>query len=141
MVVYKLTDRIPVKIGAATFWIAPLSWGDKARLLSLFKQSAGVELIEPLRAAVETIRVSLKAVDGVQYSDGTEFDCKIDENGCISDEAISELMQVDGIDKLVTVCSMFAMKEINQLELAGVEIDLSKVQSLKKKPSVQSVAS
>jgi hypothetical protein len=110
-------------------------------LLTLYKQSGGTEISDPMKIAVETLRSSLKSVDGIEYADGSMFQVELDESGNASEESISELLQIDGIDKLVTVCSSFAMKEIKSLQLEGVEIDLSQVRSVKKKPVVQSVAS
>ena len=141
MVVYKITDRIPLKIGDATFWVAPLSWADRSELLSCYQTKSGEETHEPLKIGMLTLKMSIKEVDGVQYSDGTEFGCELDDRGRLTDDCVSELCQLDCVDKLVTVCSKLAMNGPAKMDLDGVEINFSNVKSAKKKQSALTVAS
>lgn len=101
---------------------------------------AGAEIQEPMKAAMTTIKLSLKAVEGIQYSDGTEFSLEMSEDGTVSDDSLSELMQLDGIDKLVSVCSHFAMRDMKDPKLDGVNVDFDKVKNVKKKQSGLSAA-
>lgn len=141
MVVYRITDRISVKISGVTFWVSPLTWLQKSQVLSLFQIKAGTEHYEPMKAAMTTIKLSLKAVDGLQYADGTEFHLETLEDGTVSDESLSEIAQLDGIEKLFTVCSGFALRDIKDPKLDGVEVSFDKVKNIKKKPSALSAAS
>ena len=141
MIIYRVTDRIPVKIGGVTFWVAPLSWRHKSQILSMYKVKAGEELVDPMGIAMMTLKFSLKEVEGVAYADGSSFTLHMTEDDTVSDESLSEVMQLDGIDKLVTVCSQFALKDLSDPKLDGVVVDMSGIKSCKKKSLAQTQVS
>jgi len=140
MIIYKVTDRIPIIVGPVTFWVAPLSWSDKMEILSHYKLKAGEERLNHLEIAMRTIQLSLKKVDGLKYADGTDYELSLDENGNVTQESVSEIMQLSGSHHLVTVCGQFAVGEIKALELDGAKIDFSQVKTVKKKSSGLAVA-
>lgn len=133
MIIYRTTDRIPVKIGEATFWIAPLSGAQKTELLSMTLVKSGEERFLALAHACRTIAMSVKAVTGIQNADGEEYVLSFDANGDLTKECVEELITVDGADKLVTVAGAFALSQFGDPKLDGVVVDFSKVQTLKKK--------
>lgn len=169
IVIYRLSDKVPVKIGGLTFWLSPLSVDQKARLAHLTRRVSGVDEEDTLRYAHLALKLSLKGLDGAQDSSGSEYSLSFDPEGCLTDECASEVLQLDGYDKLIALCRAWAQSGVRTPEAMredylgrikeqyeagllseaqyngamsiyqfdGVEVDLSKVQSVKKKSSPQ----
>lgn len=136
MIVYRTTDRIPVKIGDVTIWICPLSAGQYAEVVSLTKYKGGREIPDPGAMAILTLRYCVKSVDGlgdVKYADGTDFLLEFDESGNLTEDSLSVLIQVLGSDKLTLLASQVAVKGIGDHKIPGVKIDLKNAVTAKKK--------
>lgn len=132
MKIYKSSDRIPVKLGPVTFWLSPMLWKHKTEIIGLTQMSGGQEKVDGNKIAFLTVKYSLKSVDGLQCADGSPYELETDSDGIPSDDAVSELFQLDNADRLVLVASTWIHK-IKPLDLEGVEIDLAQVKSTKKK--------
>lgn len=133
MIVYRLTDRIPVKIGELTFWLAPLSASQKSELLSLVTIKEGEERVKPMEVALRCVSMSLKKLEGdVKTSDGEPYELSFDPNGNLTRECAEEVFGLDGSEKMLLVCKEFAFNELKDPKLDGVTVDFSKVQSVKK---------
>jgi hypothetical protein len=142
--IYRLTDRIPVQIGDATFWLAPLSGHQQTELLQMTVLQGGEEKFRALDHAKKAISMSVKRVEGITYSDDEPYVLSFvdnDESKELTAECAEELMRLDGADKLVRVCGQFALQDIRDPKLEGVTVDFSKVQTLKKKLSIENPAS
>lgn len=131
MIVYRLTDRIPVKIGEVTFWISPLSHEQKITLMGFLRVRAGEEIQDSLRAAAYALKVSVKAVDGLTLADGSKYELS-HEGNALTDDCVAELTQLTGADKLVAACAALA-NSIREHKIEGVEIDLKGVRTLSQK--------
>lgn len=132
MVIHRLTDKIPVRIGEITFWMSPISWEDRTRLLSFTKMVSGQEVTDAMKMAAETIRCSLKDIEGVEYADETPYELTFDSNHRLSDECLAELWQLENIDKLIKACSALLYGQTSDLKDQGIEIDYSAVKASKK---------
>lgn len=134
MIVYKTTDRIPVKIGEVTLWIAPLSAGQYAEVVSLTKLKGGQEIPNAGGMALLTLSYCIKSVDGLdaKFLDGSEFELEF-EGEKISDESLNCLIQILGSDKLCLLASQVATKGIGNYKIPGVVIDLKSAIPVKKK--------
>lgn len=132
MKIYKSSDRIPVRLGSITFWLSPMLWRHKTEIIGLTQLSGGTEKVDGNKVAFLTVKYSLKSVDGLQCADGTPYELEIDSEGIPTDDAVSELFQLDNVERLVVVASTWISK-IKALDIEGVEIDLEKVKSSKKK--------
>lgn len=130
MKVYKLTDRIPVKIDGVTFMVAPLSFEQKAEILSCKKIVKGEETEDHAKMVQLSIKYSVKSVSGLQNADGSEYQLEL-VDGVLSDACISELLSLSIQGKLATACANL-MNGISKYDIEGVDIDLDNVQSLKK---------
>lgn len=133
MVVYRMTDRIPVKIGELTFLLAPLNVAQKARLLASVQNVAGVQNEDAFSKASLAIRMSVKEVEGVKCADGSDWVTELGPDGELTDDCLSEIMQVTQNADLVQVCLAFGLNRIEDPGLPGIEIDLKGVRSVKKK--------
>jgi hypothetical protein len=132
LILYRPTDRIPVRIGPVTFWVSPLSYLEKAELISLVQRKEGEENTPAFRYAIETLRRSLKKVEGLKCADGSDYALEMGDDGYPTFESVEDLANVEGSEKLITIVGNFAMKEIKDYGLEGVVIDFSKVESVKK---------
>lgn len=131
MIIYRLTDRIPVKIAKLTFWIAPLSFEQKSNLLDCKKMEAGKEVVDGGKRAKLALQYAIKKVDGLKCSDGTDYALKMDEAGNLSDESVDELSGLNCLGPLVSVC-LGLMNGVSDMKVEGVEINLKGVVSEKK---------
>lgn len=131
MIVYRLTDRIPVIIGDLTFLIAPMSFEQKIAIMESGKMAAGKETKDMARSAVMAMKYSVKSVKGLKNADGSDYELTFDESGNLSDESISELLQVEQYPKLLEVTTQF-VNGIKDPKIKGVTVDLQGVTNVKK---------
>lgn len=132
MIIYKLTDRIPVQIGDLRFLISPLSSAQKLEIISQVKMSSGKEVHDYTKQALLSIKHGVKKVEGLKCFDGSEYELEFDESGSLTDDSVSELLQMEGSDKLIIVCSTL-LNQIKEVNLEGVKVELDKVTNIKKK--------
>lgn len=131
MIIYRLTDRIPVKIDDLTFWVAPMSFAEKLALNQAVKTTGGVEVMDAAKVAFLTIKFSVKEVEGIKLPDGSDYPLSFDASGALTDDCVSELLQIDTSPKLVTACGLLT-REIKEHSIKGVKIDLKGVRPGKK---------
>lgn len=132
IVVYRPTDRIPVRMGGATFWVSPLTNQQYAEVMALVQMRAGEEKVEPMALARKTLKFSLKEVEGLSYASGEPYVLSFDESGNLSDECVEDFIRMNGSANLITVCGQFSMNGVRELTLEGVEVDLKGTKSVKK---------
>jgi hypothetical protein len=132
MIVYRLTDRIPVKIGEIEFELSPLDYGDRAKILAVKRLSGGNQIEDGYKAAALSVKYGVKNVKGLTYSDGSEMALKFESDGSLADESVSEILQIDGSDKLITIAMNFAANVFKDPSLEGVTVDLKNVTGPKK---------
>lgn len=131
--IFRPTDRIPVKIGDVTYWLAPLTAGEKQELLAAFRTKGGEQTFDRETYARTAVKMALKKVDGVQNPDESPFSVSLDERGYLTDESLDDVLLLPEYDKLAASVDRLAFKAQDLLSLEGVEIDLKQVQSVKKK--------
>ena len=123
--IYKLSDRIPVKIGPIEFSISPMSFQQKQEILSLVKMSSGESKADEIGMAIKTIKYSVKDVKGIHTIDGSVYQVSLDENGVLTDDCVSELMQLETNSLLIQVLASF-LNGIKDPKIKGVEVVLPK---------------
>lgn len=137
MIIYRTSDRIPVKIGdVLTVWLSPLTVEQRARMFSTaVKMQAGAEQEDAIKAAAMSIKYSVKGIEGdLKNIDGSDYQLEFDPDGSLTDECAEELLQLDGSDKLVRICGHF-LKAISDPGIEGVVVDFKGVKTAKKKES------
>jgi hypothetical protein len=130
MIIYRLTDRIPLKIAELTFWVSPLSYEQKSNLLECKKMEGGKEVIDGGRRARLAIKYALKRVDGLMGSDGKPYEVVMD-GSALSDESVDEILGLECVIPLVRAC-VSLMNGVSEREIEGVQFDLKGVVSEKK---------
>jgi hypothetical protein len=132
MIVYKSTDRVPVKIGDLTFWISPLRADQKLEIMSLVEREGGMEVVDQMKQSFLAVRYSVKEVEGLKNHDGSEYKLSLDDSGVMTDECLDDLLQLEVRQKIVDTC-LKLLPGVQEIKIPGVKIDLKKVRSIKKK--------
>lgn len=91
--IYKMTDKIPVKIHDLTVEISPLNYETKSICQNLILNGRHMD------AAIEALRASIKSVSGLENADGSEYQLDLVE-GKISEACLDELLNVQGSDEM-----------------------------------------
>jgi hypothetical protein len=136
MIVYRLTDRLPIKIDELTFWIAPLSFEKKQVLSTYTRMNGGVETIDFQKVAVATLKFTIKGVEGLTLADGSDYELEFDPAGDLTDESVDVLLRLVQNERLIVACSRLA-NEFKEHEIPGVVIDMKGVVTLPKKKKVK----
>ena len=92
-VVYRVSDKIDVKIGSVTVSLSPLNYKVKADM------QAYVIAGKPMDAAVIALKNSVKAIKGLKLSDGSDYELEFDGDS-INDNCIDDLLNIPESDKL-----------------------------------------
>lgn len=134
MIVYKMSDRIPVEIGDVKFWVSPLSYGQKMELASCSTMVSGEQKIDGPRFATLLIKFSVKEVEGITNFDGTPYELQFDKDGTLSQECLDEILQIEQSPGLLKAATHL-FTSMTDYELDGVKIDMKAVKNVSKKNS------
>jgi hypothetical protein len=132
MRIFRLSDRIPARIGEVTFWLSPLSYEQRIQLLSAKRMEGGVEVDDNAMRARLAMKFAIKDVDGVTCADGSPYAPAKDADGTISLQAVDELASLPIADKAVAACFV-SMRDPGSRQIEGVEFDLQGVKNVEKK--------
>jgi hypothetical protein len=132
MVIYRLTDRIPCKIGELTFWLSPLSHEQKVNLLECKKMEGGQEVVDNVRRARLAMKYGIKEVEGVSCADGTPYRPDMDTDGTLSWAAVDEISELGSLTEIIQASTLMLGK-FWEVKIEGVEFNLKGVKSTAKK--------
>lgn len=129
--IYRTSDNINIKVDSIEVTISPLNMSQKAQLQGDMAKALEGEVVASMNAVSNALKFSIKDIKGLKTldEDGNEVDYKPEfENGQLSDEAISDLFNMEETQKLNSICSSliggfngkFLDPEGNPLE--GVEV-------------------
>lgn len=98
MRVFTKNDRVRVELahagGVVAFLLKPLSVGEKAEVMESVRLSKGEALQSGYDMARKAIKFSLVAVEGFTNSSGGEYQVTKDADGKVSDDSISDLLNM-----------------------------------------------
>jgi len=127
--IYRKSDRVRVKIDGVTFSLAPLSAHQKAEIqAAMLNGRRNMDIKEATQGVVLALKYSIKDVDGVFNTDGTPYRLQLDENKCLSEECVDDLLNLEITEKLSLVCSSLIRKIPDEFtnekgeKMEGVEI-------------------
>lgn len=107
--IYKLTDKIKYQIGELSVSISPLSVNDKNILIDYqVKGTAKRDVNALLEGAIYTIQCAVKAVSGLEDSEGNPYQLQFDESGKLTRECAEELLNIEQSNQLISLCASFA---------------------------------
>lgn len=108
MRIYKITDKIEYKLGELSIKISPLSVEDKNILTGLmFKGQAKQDIAALMEGSLYALQCAIKEISGLENADGSEYVLQFDDNGKLTKECASELLNIDQDSKLISLCSSF----------------------------------
>lgn len=131
MIIFKTTDKVPVKIAEVTFWISPLTLDQRRQINDFTKTQGGVEKVDGFSAAEYYVKFGVKAIDGLTLADGSSYQCSYCDDGTLDDSTLGDIFQLGCFAQLITACTNLAAIAANKIE--GVTIDLKAVKTTKKK--------
>lgn len=99
--IYRMKDRKKIKFDDVTISFAPLSNQEKSELATKAATSSDVGQI--LELSMETLRKSVKHVEGIEYGDGESFKLEFDESGLVSEECMNELMTLSVSTEMLAI--------------------------------------
>lgn len=126
--IYRLTDRISVKVGDITIKLSPLTLHQKtevqqAMMLGRLKG----DVAEATRGLVLSLKYSVKDISGVTDSEDSPYQLQFDGEH-LSDSCVEDLLNLEITQKLTLICSSLVNgipKEFTDAagnKLEGVEI-------------------
>lgn len=96
--IYRMSDRIKLKVDDITVIIGPLSIHQKASIEEV-ATSSGL-----LKATMEAMRYAIKDIQGLSDSDGNEYKPKRDDSGYLTEEALDDIFNLEYSYKLSAIC-------------------------------------
>jgi len=104
-VIYRSTDRIPVKIKGLELKLSPLSYSQKAELHShIAVGTASGDTGEILTASRKAVKYCVKEVSGLTDMEGNEYKLSF-ENGILTDDCVDELLNAEFNQELIGICA------------------------------------
>lgn len=116
--IYKMADRIPIKIDDMVIHISPLNYENKAICQGLILNGRHMD------AAVHALKNAIKDIDGLETADGSKYELEI-ENNQLTNDCLDELLNVQGSDKmqLVAISLLQGIPDSFTDPVSGKEID------------------
>jgi hypothetical protein len=132
VIVYRHTDRIPVKMGEIKFWISPLKHEHRVHLSQFIKKVSGEDVVDTSGMGLYVLKCAIKEVEGVSIHDGSAYELEFDANGILTDDCLEEVLRMTNTMTLLQVVGKL-IQEVKDYQIEGVEIDLKGVKSVSKK--------
>lgn len=118
VVAFRTTDKLKYKVGSVVMTVSPLGFHGKATLSSLMNRYFSTiprtdndnrvpdqeALNEASKFAMKNV---IKGISGIQFEDGTEFECSFEEDGTLDDETIDIISNLQEGPEIVTFCHQF----------------------------------
>lgn len=127
--IYKKSDRIPVRIGNITVRLAPLSKDEKTEIqLCMIRGRGNNDYKELTNGLFLSLKYAVKGIDGITDGDGNKYELQFDDNKNLTDDCVSDLLNMEEKDKLTLVCISLINKIPDEFtdekgkKLEGVEI-------------------
>ena len=136
MIIYRPSDRIPVKVGKFTVLISPLSAEQRTQISSLTKLKAGKEVIDHAAMMMQTLKCTIKGIEGVEdatFADGSKFELEFDDSGELTKDGLTALYEVLGSKPLSDIVAKIISHSMDKDDIPGVKFELDKVIASKKK--------
>lgn len=138
MIIYRSTDRIPVRLGDVVLYIAPLTHGQKIALNSATTIRSGKEIIDGIKMAFLAIKYAVKGQEGIVDSLGNKYELQFTANGELEDACVDDLMGLDHAEDLAVICvklidGIGAARDIAKAKGLAAQIDLPEPKVSKKK--------
>jgi len=136
-IIYRPTDRIELAFEGFKVWVSPLSVEQKAILQGLYRTISGEDKTNAHHVAVETLRMTVKEVEGVFLSDDQPYQLQFGPDGCLTPTCAEELTNLDSADVMIKVGGRVGLGTYRYDDIEGhgsdFKVAIDKARSLKKK--------
>ena len=103
--IYRLKDKIKVKIDDLKIKVSPLSYSQKMEVQDeMTKAVVEKDMKYAMSGTIKAIKYSLKSIKGLTTPDGEEYELEF-ENNQVTDECIDDLLNIQYSQKLAAVCT------------------------------------
>lgn len=135
--IYRMSDRIKLKIDDLVVTIGPLSIHQKAAVEEV-SASSGL-----LKATMEAMKYAIKDIEGLTTADGSPYSLERDDDGNLTEGCLDDLFNIEQSYRISSVC----LNLINNIpdefidlntgkKLEGVEFVVDKESKRKKRKAV-----
>lgn len=100
MKVFKTTDKVELKIDELTVEISPLTFDQKCDIQAVILAGGSTAIVKASKLAV---KYGVKSIKGLENSDGSEYQVKMDAHG-VSDDTIDDIGNTESFNKFAAVC-------------------------------------
>jgi hypothetical protein len=131
MKILKTSDKVRVKIGDIALIISPLSQSKKIEFSGLTKVIKGVEMNDSAAQLTYLVKHCVKAIEGVIGHDDKPIELKMDVDGTLDEESVSDVCTIlteckDHITALIQVSHNKMITDIaTGKKLKGVEVSVN----------------
>lgn len=134
MIIYRTTDRIPVKLGEYRIWISPLTHDHYTRIMSLKDADGNPDHKAMGSLTIRHIVKEVEGFDGFEFVDKSKFSLEFEPSGdCLTVDCLDNLLQVLSAQSLSVLASKSIARDFKDLDkLPGIEFELDKVKTAKK---------
>ena len=95
--IYRLSDRINLKVDDLEIVIGPLSIHQKASVEEV-NASSGL-----IKASIEAMKYAIKDIKGLQDSEGNDYELQREEDGSLAEETLNDLFNLENSYKLIAI--------------------------------------
>lgn len=114
--IYRLSDRVKLKVDDLEVMIGPLSIHQKSAIEEAAK-SSGL-----LKASLLAMKFGIKDVSGLVDKDGKSYEIKRDEQGNIADEVLEDLFNIENSYKLIAI----SLNLLNSIPSEFIDVNTGK---------------
>ncbi len=101
--IYRCSDRLPVKIGDITFKISPLTFQARSEIQSDLMLASKGDMERAVQASYKSIKHAVKDISGLETYDGEDYKLSFDNEGSLTDECVSDLLNLEVFTELAMV--------------------------------------
>lgn len=119
--VYRLSDRVNVKIDDVIVTISPLSIHQKTEIQSaMWKGRTEKNFEEATKGVMLSIKYAVKGISGLIDVSGKEYKIEL-QDGVVSDQSMDDIFNLGLTDKLSMVCAALVKGIPSDFNIEGVE--------------------
>lgn len=119
--VYRLSDRIKIKIDDIIVTISPLSIHQKTEIQSaMWKGRTEKNFEEATKGVTLSIKYAVKGISGLTDLSGQEYKLEF-QDGVLSDQSLDDVFNLGLTDKLSMVCASLIKGIPSEFNIEGVE--------------------
>lgn len=101
---YRVTDKLPIKIGDITFKISPLTFEQRSEVQADLSAAAEGDMQRATDGTFKAIKYAVKSIEGIETYDGSEYELDFDGK-FLSDVAVNDLLNLEIFPELARVAT------------------------------------